>query len=157
MQRALLVTGLLLALAGIALGLIHTWTVEHRARLEHRDDWADVVAAARTGGDWQARAQARSEALIAATRTVDAHTHGTNMGLLVILLALLYPLLEGGSRWPARLAGAFAAGAWIYPLGLLLQRLGPTLAGEAVAAAGAGLAVAAFAALLVRLHRALSA
>jgi drug/metabolite transporter superfamily protein YnfA len=77
------------------------------------------------------------------------------MGILLILIGLLAPLLNRLKKQSPRALWAMISSAWIYPLGLLLQFAGLTQVGEALAALGAALAIAALVWLFRNLSQAL--
>lgn len=154
-HRRLATVGLLLILAGFVFALLFTWAAGHEARLVAHDAYQPVFERiARAGGsdgEWRALEKEISRNSIAHRRAADVHGHSVNMGVLLILIALLAPL---ASRNDGRLLLAAAVAAVVYPVGLLLQFFELRLAGEVVSAIGAAGAVAAIAWLCFRLSRA---
>ena len=153
-QTRLVLTGLILVFAGFLFGLAFSLSVDHQPRLVAHEAYEPVFEQIGTGVSeemWRGTAAAISQVSIAHRRAAAVHGHLTNMGIVLMLVGLLAPLLamardraqeagaaggkEGGAG-SALLAGLVAS-AIVYPMGLFLQFLRFTLAGEIVAALGA--------------------
>ena len=142
-QLRLLITGLILILAGFLYGMVHTISVEHSPRLQLREDYkVAFTQAAEEGLNAQssettmnsiASVNARS---VEYQRAIGAHTHAIYLGLMLIILGLILNFALDDFRYKSHIAISLAAGAAIYPLGLALQAGGLILAGEAFALLG---------------------
>ena len=156
-HHRLILTGLALVLAGFVFGLVFTWSVDHEARLVAHDAYGQVFEeAARSGstGEWRNVEQEATARSVAHRRAADTHGHSINMGILLILVGLLAPLFADRGAANGRLLLVLAVSSVVYPVGLSLQFLTLTLAGEVVSAAGAIGAIGALTALLVRFWKA---
>lgn len=158
MSRLVMLSGLALVLAGLVFAVGVSYLVEHESRLVAHDAYQptfEVLMQDPADGEWQAELAQANRTSITHRRAAGVHTHSINMGILLILVALLIPLLSQlGSQSPW-LSWAMIGAAWVYPLGLLLQFAGLTLAGEVLAAIGAAAAIAALAWLFRVLSRAI--
>lgn len=156
--KRFVVAGLILILAGFLFGLVFSYLVDHRSRLVTNDAYQPVfelISEAAEDADWQALQKKINSASRIYARAIDVHTHSINLGILVMLMGLLYPLFSGGRHFGRALATGFILAAWLYPAGLMLQMFQFTLFGEVAAAVGAGLAIGTFALLLVGIWRGL--
>lgn len=157
-SQRLIGLGLLLILAGFVFALLFSWSTGHETRLAAHDAYQPVfewIAGAGAGSaEWRELENEISRNSVAQRRAADVHGHSVNMGILLILIGLLSALVSRDGGLDSRLLAAIAAAAVIYPAGLLLQFFELRLAGEAVAAVGGAGALAALAALYVRLSRA---
>ncbi|MEJ8569680.1 hypothetical protein [Elongatibacter sediminis] len=159
-QRMVL-AGLVLILLGFVFALVHSLSYGHQARLVAHDAYRPVFEEIAATGDetsWQETEAEITAVSVAQRRAADTHGHAVNMGILVILIGLLTPLFErarSGDGGAPRGAGiAFALFAGLYPVGLFLQYLRLTTAGEIVAAIGAVGAIACLAWLFLKLRKA---
>lgn len=147
-SRLLCLAGLALVLAGLLFGLGFSFVTDHEPRLVAFDAYQPVFETiARRGDatDWQAVQAAINARSVSHRRATDVHTHGMNLGVVLILLGLLAPVLRRFDTEHRRLLLGLVAAAWVYPCGLLLQFLGLQRVGEGVAALGAALVILAFA------------
>jgi ABC-type thiamin/hydroxymethylpyrimidine transport system permease subunit len=154
----IVVAGLILILAGLLFGLVFSYSVDHRTRLITNDAYQPVFELISEGAedeDWQALQREINSASRIYARAIDVHTHSTNLGILVMLMGLLYPVFSGGRHFGGALTIGLVLAAWLYPAGLMLQMFQSTLFGEVVAAVGSGLAIGTFALLLVGIWRGL--
>jgi len=146
-QARIINCGIGLIFTGFLFGLAYNYLSEHQALLNAKDAYAPVfskIAEGQPEAAWRPDYQRIISLNLRNTRAIDVHAHVINMGLLVVLLGMLYPL-AGKDRLKANFVRlGFTNAAWIYPLGLLLQMLGFKSPGEIVAAIGAGLGILAF-------------
>lgn len=156
-QRTVL-AGLVLILLGFLFALAHSLAYGHQARLAAHDAYRPVfeeIAASGNEADWRKTQAAITAISVAHRRAADTHGHAVNMGILVILIGLLTPLFERARSddvgTPRGAGIAFVLFAGLYPVGLFLQYLRLTTAGEAVAAVGAVGAIACLAWLFLKL------
>lgn len=158
LSRNVLLAGLALVVAGLVFGFVFGFYADHEARLVAYDAYEptfEAVMRKETASAWQAELEQANIASRTQRYAATVHTHGVNMGMLLILVGLLTPLLGQLLRQSRLLLWAIGSAAWIYPLGLLLKFAGLTRSGEAMAALGAALAIAAMLWLLVSISRAL--
>lgn len=157
-SRWLLLSGLLLVLAGIVFGAGFGIAVDHEPRLAAFDDYGEVFSRL---GEAEATRQEIDAAIdrrsVAHRRFAGVHTHSVNVGILLLLLGIVSPVLGSAGAPRPRGIVVLAVAAWIYPAGLLLQFLGLRLAGEIVAATGAVAIIAAFSLFFLKMVRALDA
>ncbi len=157
-SRLVMLAGLALVVAGLAFALGVSYFVDHEARLVAYDAYQptfEAVMQDAIDSKWQAELAQANRISVAHRRAADVHTHSVNMGILLILIGLLMPLLSRLKKQSPWVLWAMISSAWIYPLGLLLQFAGLTQVGEALAALGAALAIAALVWLFRILSRAL--
>lgn len=157
-SRLVMLAGLALVVAGLAFALGVSYFVDHEARLVAYDAYQptfETVMQDTIDSEWQAELAQANRISVTHRRAADVHTHSVNMGMLLILIGLLAPLLSRVKKQSTRVLWVMISSAWIYPLGLLLQFAGLTQVGEAVAALGAALAIAALVWLFRILSRAL--
>ena len=162
-QLRLTLLGLLLVFAGFIFGLAFSMTVDHQPRLLAHDAYQPVfeqIGAGVSRETWQDTVSTITQASIAHRRAADVHGHATNMGILLLLIGLLSPLAAAaGSRSNAVDRGlllGLAVSSIVYPMGLFLQFLRFTGAGEVVAAVGAVGAIVCMAGVYVRLCQGLN-
>lgn len=143
-QNWLVTGGLLLITAGLVFGLVYGWLVEHGTLLVLKESYVAALRAAATGNTTEMRsgAQAGQEANYRLVRAVDVHTHIIKMGTVVLLAGLLWPFL--GSAKKTSVAVGLVGGAVVFPLGVFLEIYTHSVAAQAVAASGAGLALLSF-------------
>lgn len=153
-----MLAGLALVIAGLVFGLVAGLYAGNEARLATYDAYQPTFLAVMqdaSGGEWQAALEKANQRSMAQRRAATVHTHGVNMGMLLILVGLLAPLLAQLKSPRPLLLWAMIAAAWIYPLGLLLKFAGKVPWGEALAALGAALAIGVLAWLFLNVSRAL--
>ncbi|MBI4306881.1 MAG: hypothetical protein HY678_11235 [Chloroflexi bacterium] len=154
-QQGLFISAVALMLFGMVFGLAINYAADHRARLALNEAYDPVFALLSEGADAEAvnmRHSRISGTSLRHSRAMDFHTHSINMGILVLLAGLLYPMIPARRAIDAWAITGLAIAAWLYPGGLLLQFFGMRLAGEILAAAGAVLAIITFLMLVIRLY-----
>ncbi len=157
LSRVVVFAGLALIVAGLVFGLAFNYFGDHQARLVVYDAYRSTMEAIIQGEPddvWQQHRDATNERGQTHRRAIGVHTHGINMGIVLVLLGLLTPLLGRLKNGSNRVVWGLVGAAWVYPLGLVLQFAGLTLAGQAVAALGAGVAVLALIVLFRQMSRA---
>ena len=145
-QQVLAIAGLALAVWAMSYGFYYAVWVEHQT-LDHiggalaggfQHAAARDIAGARAGLDDYARAK------YVYTREVDAHSHWIGLAMVLLALAALWNRLAYGEGARRLLAGALIAGAYGFPLGVLLQNHLAAPVGQGIAVAASGLLIAAF-------------
>ena len=145
-QQFLAIAGLALAVWAMSYGFYYAVWVEHQTLdyiggalaggFQHAA--ARDIAGARAGLDDYARAK------YVYTREVDAHSHWIGLAMVLLALAALWNRLAYGEGARRLLAGALIAGAYGFPLGVLLQNHLAAPVGQGIAVAASGLLIAAF-------------
>lgn len=144
-QRSLAVGALALMLLSSAGGLLHGLTVNHETLLRLREHHQPAFAHAAQGQMGAARSELQQAIRhnFRYVRIIDAHTHVIKLATLALLLSFIVPLLPLTDRGRRALAGAFMAGALLFPGGVLGQVWVPGAIFQSIAALGAGLVIAA--------------
>jgi len=78
------------------------------------------------------------------TREVDAHSHWIGLAMVLLVLAALWDRLGFSERVRSAVAAALVAGAYGFPLGVMLQNYLPSPAGQGIAVVASGLLIAGF-------------
>lgn len=158
LSRNVLLAGLALVVAGLVFAFIIGIYVDHEARLAAYDAYGPTFRAIiedASRSEWQEELAQANRTSMAQRYAATVHTHGTNMGILLILVGLLTPLLAQLRKQSPWLLWAMTGAAWVYPLGLFFKFAGRTQLGETLAALGAALAIVALAWLFVSVSRAI--
>lgn len=158
LQVRLILAGLLIILVGFFYGLVYVFVVNHDPLLQLKDNYEPAFT--------QLTQQLKSEQIdknILDTvdtisekstrfrRAIGAHTHSINLGLLLILLALLFNTAFANSTYKSYIATFMGLGVISYPLGLGLQAAGLILIGEGFALLGAVVVITCIALFLSKL------
>lgn len=157
-QKLIFIAGLVLILAGLLFGLGHTYYVNHGTRLVSNDSYEPVfsmISDRHMTVAWQELQQEIHSINRLNARAIDVHTHSINMGILVLMLGLMFPLLITGRPSDIPLLLGFVTATWIYPIGLTLQMFELNIAGEIIAALGACLATVIFILVFFRVSKSL--
>jgi hypothetical protein len=88
-------------------------------------------------------------------RAIDVHTHLIKMASVAILIGLIFSLVQWDERQRYALAVLLISSAVIFPLGVFAEIFSRSLVPQAIAAAGALLAIASLSLILVGLNRGL--
>lgn len=160
-QKLLFGAGLAIIICGMLFALAFSHFVEHRTKLLTMDKYESVfelISDQSTNANWQKLQKKVNLNSLFYTNANDVHAHSINMGILVILVALLYPLIH--ITRPARRSDitvlvGFVIAALTYPAGLLLKMFHINLPGEILAALGACLSIGIFAFIFIRISNAL--
>ena len=156
-QKLIFTAGLALILVGFLLGLAINYFTDHRARLVSKDAYEPVfvlISEKGTDVDWHELQKEINASNRFNAHAIGVHTHSINMGILLLLVGLLFPLFHTGQRSDPVLSGIVIA-AWTYPIGLMLQMLNFIKLGEIIAALGACLVIGIFVLVFIRVSRAL--
>jgi hypothetical protein len=150
-KRVLLLGGIALALLGMTYGLWYAVFAEHQA--------LDGIGASLASGFSAAanRDQARSsqameqyrEAKYRYDRQVDAHGHWIGLALVLIVLGIGFDGVHFSAKQKLVLAWVLLAGAFLFPLGVLLQTLSHASAPRVLAILGSALVIASLAATVL--------
>jgi len=145
-QQLLAIAGLALAVWGMSYGFYYAVWIEHQT-LDHIGGSLAAAfqhAALRETAASHAGLADYARAKYVYTREVDAHSHWIGLAMVLMLLAALWNRLSFGETTRGLLAGALIAGAYGFPLGVLLQNhLGGGI-GQGIAVGGSILLIIAF-------------
>ena len=145
-QQLLAVAGLALVVWAMAYGFYYAVWVEHQA-LDHiggslagsfQHAATREMALSRANLDEYARAK------YVYTREVDAHSHWIGLAMILLVLAALWDRLAFSERARRAVAAVLIAGAYGFPLGVLLQNHLPAPAGQGIAVVASGLLIGGF-------------
>ncbi|MCI0354576.1 MAG: hypothetical protein L0099_05995 [Acidobacteria bacterium] len=156
-ERTLLTGGMMLLVAGLLLGAIYGYRVEHQTLLVLRESYRTLLTASAAGDQVAARSaleRARRMNYVY-VRAVDVHTHLIKLGSVVLLVGLAYPFVALSDRSRRRLARLFLTGAWLFPAGVFAEIFVAGIVPQGLAAAGATAAVAGLAGITAGLYRGL--
>ena len=150
-KRVLLLGGISLALLGMTYGLWYAVFAEHQALDEIGASLASGFSAAAN------RDQARSsqameqyrEAKYRYDRQVDAHGHWIGLAMVLIVLGLGFDGVYFSVKQKFVLAWVLLAGAFLFPLSVLLQSLSHASAPRVLAILGSALVIASLAAAVL--------
>lgn len=150
-KRVLLLGGIALALLGMTYGFWYAVFAEHQA--------LDGIGASLANGFSAAahRDQARSaqameqyrEAKYRYDRQVDAHSHWIGLAMVLIVLGIGFDGVYFSPKQKLVLAWVLLAGAFLFPLGVLLQTLSHASAPRVLAILGPALVIASLAAAVL--------
>jgi hypothetical protein len=145
--RLLIVGGLMLAIWGMSYGLYYAVFIEHQT-LEHIGGLlaGGFVSAAR--GELSAAHQALESYQAASavyTRQVDVHSHWIGLAMVLVAIGAAFHRLPFSRRIGLLIASALLIGSAVFPLGVMLETVGPGAAPKAIAVAGVTLVTAALA------------
>jgi hypothetical protein len=136
-QRLLISGGLILAAIGMIYGLHYALFIEHQT-LGHMGatlTQAFVAAGDRNFPESDAALAAYTRSKYVYLRQVDAHSHWIGLGMLLIALGAFWKQVAFSKRTQLCLAITLLAGAFTFPLGVLLQT---TMAGPITSAVAVG-------------------
>ena len=143
-RRVLIVGGIALALLGMGYGLWYAVFAEHQELEGIGKSLATGFAAAgerdpvKTGG---ALEQYR-ELKYGYDRHVDVHGHWIGLATLLIILGFAFDQVGFGKKTKMALARSLLAGAFLFPLGVLLETFSHGAGPRALAVAGSALVIA---------------
>ncbi len=143
-RKLLIFGGLAVAALGMLYGLHYAIFVEHQTLERMGGSLAKgfVHAANRQMPEAHASIVDYAGVKYDYVRQVDLHSHWIGLGMIMIVLGAVFDRVAFGPRVQFWLALAFAVGATIFPLGVILQTVthGATFA-SALAIAGSGLVI----------------
>ena len=143
-RNLLIFGGIALAALGMLYGLHYAVFVEHQTLDQMGGSLAKGFAHAANRQMPEAHASIADYAGVKYdyVRQVDLHSHWIGLGMIMIVLGVVFDRVAFGPGMQFGLALAFAVGATIFPLGVILQAVthGATFA-SALAIAGSGLVI----------------
>jgi hypothetical protein len=122
-RKILIFGGLTLATFGMLYGLYYALFVEHQTLDRMGTSLASAFVHAAEGHLSEAESSVESYASTKYdyVRQVDVHSHWIGLGMLLILMAAIFDHVAFSLRVRVWIAVALLAGAFVFPLGVLLQ------------------------------------
>jgi hypothetical protein len=154
-RKLLIISGVMLAIWGMSLGLYYALFVEHQTL----DEIGASLATSFTGGAKgdliaaHASLQTYSKTQFDYVRSVDVHSHWIGLAMLLIVFGVAFDRLGFKESRRLLLAWLLVVGSVTFPLGVMLQTLDRGIIPQAVAALGAGLVIIALAAVALGFAR----
>lgn len=143
-RKLLILSGLALAGWGMGWGLVYAVFFEHQIldTLGGQLTTGFMRAAQRNLPEAHSAIRAYAHSEFNYVRQVDVHSHWIGLAMILILLGIVFDRVNLGERARLWLALAMAVGSAVFPLGVILQTVGPGLLPSALAVTGAGLVIA---------------
>jgi hypothetical protein len=143
-RRLLIIGGIALAVWGMAYGLWYAVFAEHQALDTIGGSLAGsfVAAAERNPVAMESSLQQYREAKYVYERQVDVHGHWVGLAMLLIVLGIGFDRVGFPERRKLLLASSLVIGAFVFPLGVLLQTMSHGAFPRAVAVVGSALVIA---------------
>jgi hypothetical protein len=122
-RRILLTGGIALAVFGMAYGLWYAIFAEHQALEEIAVSLSTAFsgAAHRDPAQSEAALLRYKESKYVYDRQVDVHSHWIGLAMVLMVLGLCFDLVSFSEKLKIWIAVAILIGAWLFPLGVLLQ------------------------------------
>jgi hypothetical protein len=122
-RRSLLTGGIALAVFGMAYGMWYAIFAEHQALEEIGASLSTAFsgAAQRDSAQSEAALLRYKESKYVYDRQVDVHSHWIGLAMVLIVLGLCFNQVSFSEKLKIWIAVALLAGAWVFPLGVLLQ------------------------------------
>ncbi len=154
-RQILILGGIALALWGMSYGLWYAVFAEHQALDGIGSSLASafIDTAERKPESAATHLNEYREAKYVYDRQVDVHSHWVGLAMFLLLLGIAYDRVGLSERWKLLLAIELLMGAFLFPLGVLLQTWshGPMPRGLAIA--GPALVIASLAGITMGLAR----
>jgi hypothetical protein len=154
-RRVLILGGIALALWGMSYGLWYAVYAEHQAL-----DGIGSSLAAAFGDSADRKPEAAAlhldqyrEAKYVYDRQVDVHSHWIGLAMLLLVLGIGYDRVGFSEKWKRLLAIGLLTGAFLFPLGVLMQTWSHSAVPRGLAIVGSALVVASLAATMIGLAR----
>jgi hypothetical protein len=122
-RKILIFGGLTLAVFGMLYGLYYALFVEHQTLDRMGSSLAAAVVHAAEGNLPEAESSVETYASTKYdyVRQVDVHSHWIGLGTLLMLMGAIFDRVAFSPRVKVWIAVALLAGAFVFPLGVLLQ------------------------------------
>src|SRR5947209_15139772 len=155
-RQVLIIGGVALALWGMSYGLWYAVFAEHQALDGIGSSLAAGFgdAAQRKGESSATHLSQYREAKYAYDRQVDVHSHWIGLAMLLLILGIAYDRVGLSEKWKLLLAIELLLGAFLFPLGVLLQTWSHGLLPRGLAIAGSVLVIASLVGMIIGLVRA---
>jgi hypothetical protein len=144
-RRLLILGGIALAVWGMGYGLWYAVFAEHQALNGIGSSLAAAfdASASRNPSAAKAAFDKYKQAKYVYDRQVDVHGHWIGLAMLLIVVGIAFDRVRFTDSYKRMLASALAAGAVIFPLGVLLQTFDHGSIPRAIAILGSALVIAA--------------
>src|SRR6202521_544775 len=154
-RRILLTGGIALAVFGMAYGMWYAIFAEHQALEDIGVSLSTAFssAARRDTAESAAAISRYQESKYVYDRQVDVHGHWIGLAMVLIVLGLGFDQVSFSEKLKIWLAVGMLAGAWIFPLGVLLQAFGHGPLPKILAISGSVLEIAALCFIALGLAR----
>jgi len=152
----LILSGLALAIFGMAYGLHYAVFVEHQTLDQMGGSLSQAFVSAAEGNLPQANQSLDEYAQhhFVYVRQVDAHSHWIGLAMLLLALGLVFDHVGFSLRVRSLLAAGIVLGCIIFPLGVLLETIDSGKIPQAIAVAGSALIIVSLAAIAAGFWRA---
>jgi hypothetical protein len=143
-RRILLTGGIVLAVFGMAYGMWYAIFAEHQALEEIGVSLSTAFsgAAQRDPPQSEAALLRYKESKYIYDRQVDVHSHWIGLAMVLIVLGLCFNQVSFSEKLKIWIAVALLAGAWLFPVGVLLQAYGHGALPRTLAISGSALEIA---------------
>jgi hypothetical protein len=143
-RRILLAGGIALAVFGMAYGMWYAIFAEHQALEEIGVSLSTAFsgAAQRDAAQSGAALLRYKKSKYVYDRQVDVHSHWIGLAMVLIVLGLCFNQVSFSEELKIWIAVALLAGAWVFPLGVLLQAYSHGALPRILAISGSALEIA---------------
>lgn len=126
-RKILVIGGLVLAAAGMLYGLHYAIFIEHQTldRMGGSLAQAFVSAAERNSEGSRGALDAYASTKFDYVRQVDIHSHWVGLAMLLIVLGAAFDGISFSPQLRTWIALALVGGSFVFPLGVILQTVGP--------------------------------
>ena len=148
-RRILLISGIALALWGMAFGLYYALFAEHQALDGIGGALSRGFSDAATGDLISSRMSLQNcaDAQFDYVRSVDVHSHWIGLAMLLIVFGFSFDRVTFDESRKLVLAWMLTIGSAFFPAGVILQTLDRSVLPQLIAALGAGLVISALGAI----------
>ncbi len=150
-RKLLILSGLVLAIFGMAYGLHYAIFIEHQTldRMGGSLGQAFVHAAARNLPQANSSLDDYAQTRLNYVRQVDAHSHWIGLAMLLLVLGLLFDRVGFSEKRRILLASSLTLGCVLFPFGVTVETLDRGKVPQAIAVVGSALIIASLAAVAV--------
>lgn len=154
-RRLLLLGGIALAIWGMGYGLWYAVFAEHQALDGIGSSLTTLLSAGAERNNSEAKASfdRYAEAKYVYDRQVDVHSHWIGLAMLLVVIGIGFDRVNFTERVKLLLSVGLLLGAFVFPLGVLLQTLSHGSLPRAVAVAGSALVIVTLAIAVVGFAR----
>lgn len=154
-RRLLLLGGIALAIWGMGYGLWYAVFAEHQALGGIGSSLTALFSAGAERNDSEAKASfdRYTETKYVYDRQVDVHSHWIGLAMLLVVIGIGFDRVNFSERVKLLLSFGLLLGAFVFPLGVLLQTLSHGSFPRAVAVAGSALVTVTLAITVVGIAR----
>jgi len=155
-KKLLLVSGLLLGVWGMSVGLYYALFAEHQALEKIGGSLAEGFSHGARGDLMAAREsiQGYADTQFNYIRAVDVHSHWIGLAMLLLIVGAGFDRIDFDEKRRHLVAWSLVAGSVVFPLGVILQTIERGVIAQAVAALGALMVIIALGAIALGFARA---